>query len=69
MRVYLPWGIILTFISFYIFREYNRVSKAKRNERREAINERRQELLNNVLKKNKASKTVLDSHDAQPRET
>jgi hypothetical protein len=56
MRIYVPWGIILIFISFYIFREYNRVNKAKREERRDAINERRQELLNNVLKKNKAAK-------------
>ena len=57
MTVYIPWGIIAIFISFYIFREYNRVSKAKRDERREAINERRQELINNVLKKNKATKS------------
>ncbi len=63
MTIYVPWGIILIFISFFIFREYNRVSKAKRNERREAINERRQELLNNVLKKNKTTKTDEHSHE------
>lgn len=62
MTVYVPWGIIAIFISFYIFREYNRVSKSKRNERRDAINERRQELINNVLKKNKDAKTDQNSH-------
>jgi hypothetical protein len=53
MTVYVPWGIIAIFISFYIFREYNRVHKAKRDERREYTNARRQELLDNVLKKKK----------------
>jgi len=62
MTIYVPWGIILIFISFFIFREYSRVSKAKKDERREAINERRQELLNNVLKKNKANKTDENSN-------
>jgi hypothetical protein len=50
-----PWGLIAIFTSLYIFREYNRVTKAKRENRREYMNERRQELLDNVLKKNKKS--------------
>lgn len=50
MTGYIPWGIIAIFISFYIFKEYNRVHQAKRRERRDYINQRRQELLENVLK-------------------
>jgi len=55
MTIYVPWGLIAIFISFYLFREFNRVKKAKRENRREYMNERRKELLDNVLKKNKKS--------------
>jgi hypothetical protein len=46
-------GLIAIFISFYLFREFNRVRQAKAEERRERLNERRQELINNVLRANK----------------
>jgi hypothetical protein len=55
LNIVVPWGLIAIFISFYLFKEYNRVRKAKRENRREYMNERRQELLDNVLKKNKKS--------------
>jgi ABC-type multidrug transport system fused ATPase/permease subunit len=50
-----PWGLIAIFISLYLFEEYNRVNKAKRENRREYMNQRRQELLDGILKKNKKS--------------
>ena len=53
MKIYISWGIIAIFISFYIFYEYNRVKKAKKNERRDELNNRRKELLNNILKSKK----------------
>ncbi len=53
MNIYVPWGFIGIFISLYIFYEYNRVKKAKRNERREERNARKQELIDNILKANK----------------
>ena len=53
MTKYVPWGILAIGISFYLFYEYNRVQKAKRDERREEINERWKELLDNVLKSKK----------------
>jgi len=52
-NIFIPVGFIAIFISFYLFREYNRVQRAKRDERREHLNERRQELLDNVVKKKK----------------
>ena len=55
VNIVVPWGLIAIFISLYIFREYNRVTKAKRENRREYMNERRQELLDNLLKKDKKS--------------
>lgn len=47
--------MVAIFISFYLFSEFNRVRRAKRENRREYMNERRQEILDNVLKKNKKS--------------
>jgi hypothetical protein len=55
LNIVVPWGLIAIFISFYLFKEYNRVRKAKHENRREYMNERRQELLDNLLKKNKKS--------------
>lgn len=55
LNIVVPWGLIAIFISFYLFKEYNRVRKAKYENRREYMNERRQELLDNLLKKNKKS--------------
>lgn len=55
VNIVVPWGLIAIFISLYLFKEHNRVRKAKRENRREYMNERRQELLDNLLKKNKKS--------------
>jgi hypothetical protein len=59
MKIYVPWGFIAIFISFYIFREYNRVRRAKRDERREYLNERRQQLIDNVVKAKKRDEERL----------
>jgi hypothetical protein len=53
LKIWVPWGCTGIFISFYLYREFNRVNKAKKHNRREALNVRRQELLDNVLKKSK----------------
>jgi hypothetical protein len=50
-----PWGLIAIFISLYLFKENNRIKRAKYENRREYMNRHRQELLDNVLKKNKNS--------------
>jgi uncharacterized protein YacL len=60
INIIVPWGLIAIFISFYLFNEFNRVKRAKRDERREYMNEHRQELLNSVLKKNKNSDSKND---------
>jgi L-asparagine transporter-like permease len=56
-KIILPGAAVGSLVSLYIFYESNRAKKAKRNERRDYINERRQELLDNVLKKNKNSES------------
>src|SRR5579871_4495418 len=53
INIIVPWGLIAIFISLYLFKEYNRANKERRENRREYMNQRRQELLDDVLKKNK----------------
>jgi hypothetical protein len=54
-----PWGLIAVVISFYFFGETNKVRRAKRDERREHIDERRQEILDNLRKQKE--KDLLDT--------
>lgn len=58
MKYYLPFGFIAFMISIYYFRETNRVRKARREERREQLNERRQEILDRVVKAKKSSEDL-----------
>lgn len=53
MKIFVPWGAMLIIISLWMLREYNRVRKAKREERQERLNDRRQELLDNLIRARK----------------
>jgi len=53
MTIYVPVGFIAIFISLYLFYEYNRVKRAKYNQRREERNDRQQELLDNIYRSRK----------------
>jgi len=54
INLIVPFGLIAIFISLYLFSEFNRVKRAKRYERREQVNERRNEMVDKVIKaKNK----------------
>jgi hypothetical protein len=53
MTIYVPVGFIAIFISLYLFYEYNRVKRAKRDERREERYARQQELLDNIYRSKK----------------
>jgi hypothetical protein len=55
IKVYIPYGLIAIFISFYVFKEHNRAKKERRENRREYMNERRQEILNDIFKRNRES--------------
>ena len=48
-------------MSLYLFRQYNRARKEKRENRREYMNERRQEILDDIFKKNKEA----EPHDTE----
>jgi hypothetical protein len=51
--VFVPWGLMALFISFYLFSETNRVRKARREERRDYMNEQRKKLIEDIVKKKK----------------
>jgi hypothetical protein len=53
MTFNVPVGFIAIFISLYLFYEYNRVRRAKYDERREDRNARQQELLDNIWRARK----------------
>jgi hypothetical protein len=53
MTLHFPVGFIAIFISLYLFYEYNRVRRAKYDERREDRIERQQELLDNIYRARK----------------
>ena len=53
VNICVPWGFIAIFISFYIFSEHNRVKRAKQVKRRKEINQRRQQLLDDLFKAKK----------------
>jgi len=57
-----PGFIVLVALGFiYLFYEYNRVKKNKRLERREELSQRRQELLDNVIKSKNKRNTPTDT--------
>ncbi|HXS56471.1 MAG TPA: hypothetical protein VN726_10135 [Hanamia sp.] len=69
MTVYIPWGLIAIFVSLYIFYQSNRKSQLRREERREQLNNRRQELLEKLIeaknKKSGSSQTKLKETDGE----
>jgi len=59
VNIYVPWGFIAIFISFYNFREHDTVKKSKRIQRMENLNYHRERLFTNwfkAMKKNSESK-------------
>ena len=49
MTIILPGGMIAAGISLYLFYQYNRVKEAKQDERRESLNDKRQQYLNQLI--------------------
>lgn len=49
MTIYLPGAIFAAGISIFLFYEYNRVNQAKKDQRRETLDEKRQEYLQRLI--------------------
>lgn len=56
MQILIPWGLIAIFTSFSLFYYFNRKAQIKRQERRDKLNEKRQELLDAILKSKRDNK-------------
>jgi hypothetical protein len=53
MTVYIPWGLIALFISYYFFHSSTQKAKARKEAQRERLNEKRQEYLNMLMEAKK----------------
>ena len=53
MKIPIPWGLILIFISLSLFYYYNQKRKNKKEDRRDKLNESRQDFLNSLLESKK----------------
>lgn len=53
MTVYIPWGLIALFISYYFFHSSTQKAKARKEAQRERLNEKRQEYLNMLVEAKK----------------
>ena len=56
MNVYIPWGLIAIFFAFYFSYSHNRRTRLRREERKEKLDNRNQELLDYLHRSNKAVK-------------
>lgn len=68
MTVYIPWGLIAIGVALYYFYAYNRASRLRKEERREELNNRRQELLGRMIqiKKEENRNKEIDSSESIP---
>jgi hypothetical protein len=55
MQIPIPWGLIAIFISLGTFYYFNKKARIKKQERRDRLNEKRQEFLDAILKNKKES--------------
>ena len=53
MHLPIPWGLVAIFISLSAFYYFNQKSKIRRQNKREKVNEKRQEILDLLKKKSK----------------
>lgn len=60
MRMQIPWGLILIFVSLFIFYYTSKKSGLIRDNRRDNLRNRRQELLDATLRKKNVDSKVDD---------
>lgn len=62
MTVYIPWGLIALFVVFYFSYSHNRRTRLRRQERKENLNYRNQQLLD-YLNRSKKKAEEKDQPD------
>ena len=60
MTIIVPGAIFAAGISLYLFYEYNRAKEDKQTERREKLNDRRQEYLQKLLQSRKKEQDAAE---------
>ena len=69
MTIYVPGAMFAAGISLYLFNEYNRRKEEKQRERRESLNDVRQQYLHQLIAaKRKEHGAVGDPPNAEPDE-
>jgi len=69
MTIYVPGAMFAAGISIYLFYEFSRVKEAKREQRRESLNDKRQQYLNQLIEaKKKEQKTEESPSRIEPDE-
>jgi len=69
MTIIVPGALFAAGISLYLFYEYNRAKEDKQMERREKLNDRRQEYLQKLLQSRKKEQdTPEDPPTTEPRD-
>jgi hypothetical protein len=53
MTIYIPWGLMALFISYYFYHSSTEKSKARKQAQRARLNEKRQEYLNMLVEARK----------------
>jgi hypothetical protein len=53
MTIIVPGALFAAGISIYLFYEFNRVKEAKRDQRRESLNDKRQQYIHQLIQANK----------------
>jgi hypothetical protein len=63
MTLYVPGFLFAAGVSLYLFHEFNRVRDGKNEQRRDRLNEKRQEYLDKLMEvKRREGKSELDQH-------
>ncbi len=57
MKIYIPLGFIMIFISLYYFYELNRLRRAKKEQRKSTISRRRRQLMDRIPHNRKTEST------------
>lgn len=69
MTIIVPGAMFAAGISLYLFFEFNRVNQAKQDERRESLNDKRQQYLHQLIEaKRKQQGTAEDQPITGPRD-
>ena len=61
MTIYVPGAMFAAGISIYLFYEFNRVKQAKQDQRRENLNDKRQQYIRQLIEANRKEQETGES--------